>query len=134
MSHVKYMMFKAQKIGQIGEKYAQNFLQQKGFIIKDVNYTRPWGEIDIVAQKGNDFRFVEVKTTMIKNEVPRENNSEWWIEDRIDEAKLKKLIKITESYLWDKDLEEEDWQLDSIAVYLNSKGQLLKVTWLENIY
>ncbi len=53
---------KGKRLGQWGEEEACKFLVRQGFIIKDRNYHATVGEIDIVAAKGDDFYFVEVKT------------------------------------------------------------------------
>ncbi len=47
--------------GAQGEGIAVEFLVRKGFKILDRNFRRPWGEIDIIAEKGGSVRFVEVK-------------------------------------------------------------------------
>ncbi len=49
-------------IGDWGEKQACLFLQRKGFRVIDRNYHATVGEIDIVAEKGGDYYFIEVKT------------------------------------------------------------------------
>ena len=48
--------------GLIGEKIASNFLRKKGFLILDKNFKLKFGEIDLVAKKGNTIHIVEVKT------------------------------------------------------------------------
>ena len=53
-----------QKIGEIGENVAAKFLMKHGFAILDRNYTKKWGEIDIVAEKDNLLHFVEVKSVV----------------------------------------------------------------------
>ena len=50
------------KLGDWGEEMACNFLLRRGFKIKERNYFSTVGEIDIVAEKGGDFYFIEVKT------------------------------------------------------------------------
>ena len=50
-----------QKTGATGESIAEEFLQRKGYKIIEKNYRRKWGEIDIIAEKGNEVRFIEVK-------------------------------------------------------------------------
>ena len=46
-----------QKIGEIGENVAVKFLMKHDFLILDRNYTKKWGEIDIVAEKDNKIIF-----------------------------------------------------------------------------
>ena len=53
---------KGKRLGQWGEGEACKFLIRQGFQIRDRNYHATVGEIDIVAVKGDDFYFVEVKT------------------------------------------------------------------------
>ncbi|MCG2694717.1 YraN family protein, partial [Candidatus Parcubacteria bacterium] len=57
-------MAKTQKqiIGNLGEGIACNYLKNEGFNIIERNYWKPWGEIDIIAQKGAILHFVEVKS------------------------------------------------------------------------
>ncbi|MCX8084299.1 MAG: YraN family protein [Calditerrivibrio sp.] len=48
-------------IGQEGEDTACTYLEDKGFKILHRNFRCRFGEIDIIAQKGNIIVFVEVK-------------------------------------------------------------------------
>ena len=50
------------KLGAWGEEQAGRFLERKGFRVIERNYHTTQGEIDIVAVKGGDYYFVEVKT------------------------------------------------------------------------
>ncbi len=49
-------------IGKWGEDQACAFLIRHGFFVKERNFYSTVGELDIVAQKGGDYYFVEVKT------------------------------------------------------------------------
>lgn len=51
-----------QKIGEIGENVATKFLVKRGFSVLERNYTKKWGELDIVVEKENKIYFVEVKS------------------------------------------------------------------------
>ncbi len=50
------------KLGKIGEDTAAKMLQAKGYRILKRNYRCKSGEIDIIASRGADISFVEVKT------------------------------------------------------------------------
>lgn len=54
-----------QVFGRWGENQAANFLKRKGFKIVDRNFRTSRGEIDIIAQKGDDYYFIEVKTRVV---------------------------------------------------------------------
>ena len=49
-------------LGQRGEEAAAGFLERRGWSIRDRNYRIREGEIDIIAVKGGEVSFVEVKT------------------------------------------------------------------------
>lgn len=55
------------RIGMWGEEQASQFLQRKGFVILDRNFYTTQGEIDIIAKKGDDIYFIEVKTRSDKS-------------------------------------------------------------------
>lgn len=61
------------KIGTIGEKIAQKYLEKKEYKIICTNYYTISGEIDIIAIKDNNLVFIEVKTrTNVKYGNPSE--------------------------------------------------------------
>ena len=49
-------------LGAFGEQEAAKYLRENGYKIKTANFRTHVGEIDIVAEKGKDICFVEVKT------------------------------------------------------------------------
>ena len=51
-----------QKLGKKGEDAACAYLERRGYIICQRNFRCRYGEIDIIAFKGNELSFVEVKT------------------------------------------------------------------------
>ena len=48
-------------LGRKGEKLTRRYLRLHGYKIIASNYATPFGEADIVAQKGDIYCFVEVK-------------------------------------------------------------------------
>lgn len=118
---------KNKEIGNTGELVAQKYLKKNGFKIVDVNYSKPWGEIDIVAKKDEIYHFIEVKTSIyIKDSV-------FYPEDRVDYKKQAKIIKTVDSYLEEKGLEDASWQVDIISVRLNMKHRTANCEMFEDI-
>lgn len=48
--------------GNIAENKAKEYLLNNGFEIITSNYYTPYGEIDIIATKGDIYHFIEVKS------------------------------------------------------------------------
>ena len=55
-------MSKNKSLGDQGEEIAVNELEKQGYTIVDRNFRKKYGEIDIIAKKGDTVTFVEVKT------------------------------------------------------------------------
>ncbi|MDE7329748.1 MAG: YraN family protein [Clostridia bacterium] len=51
-------------LGKKGEAKARRYLFFKGWKILESNYRTPFGEIDIIARKGDVIAFIEVKTRL----------------------------------------------------------------------
>ena len=115
-----------QKTGEIGENVATKFLVKHGFVILERNYTKKWGEIDIVAQKKDKIYFIEVKSvaheTMTSR--PEENMHPW---------KLKRLARVIQTYILSRNLDDKEWQVDLLVVYLNLKDKTAKIKVVEDI-
>lgn len=136
-----------QIIGQKGEDEAVKYLKAKGFYVLDRNYRKPWGELDIVAKKGEWLYFVEVKTVTrrvpeTKSQIPRDFVSGNWgddnyePEDNIHPWKIKRLQRAINTYLLEKKINDEaDWQVDAISVYLEKgSNKVLKIEHLRDIF
>lgn len=126
------MRTEKREIGDYGESVACKFLMKRNFSILDRNYLKPWGEIDIVAKLADTYHFIEVKTTSADLSVTHETRDTWQAEDNIHPAKLKRLCRTIQTYLLDKDI-EDDWQLDAIIVKLDDPHKKVKVRFIENI-
>jgi|SRR3989344_396923 len=103
---------KRQKTGAIGESIAEQFLRSKGYKIFVKNYRKPWGEIDIIAEKGDTVRFVEVKT------VSRESRAVHRPEELVDRRKLSKVARTAALYMEMK-RDGREYQLDVVGVILD---------------
>lgn len=56
--------FHNKKLGARGERQARKYLRHSGYKILERNYKCPFGEVDIIARKGDTVVFVEVKTRL----------------------------------------------------------------------
>ena len=122
----------SQKIGELGEGVACKFLEKHGFSILERNYTKKWGEIDIVAQKNDKRYFIEVKSKSVSNldYVFNETNRP---EDNMHPMKMRRLRRVVETYLISKRLGYVDWQFDLLVVYLDIDNRKARVRKVENI-
>lgn len=120
------MKTRKQKLGQIGEKIGEDYLVKNKFRILDRNYRKPWGEIDLIAQKGESLHFIEVKT-QIADFVNRP-------EDKVDWQKQKRIQRAALTYLSEKRYPpDQEWQIDVIAVELTPDLKVWKIRYIERI-
>ena len=123
------------KIGVLGENMACRFLVKQGFKILDRNYSKKWGEIDIVAEKDKIFRFIEVKTVVSSSSLADKHETDRYRpEENVHYQKLKRLSRVIQTYLLDKKVSyETEWQIDVLAVFLDIENKKAKFRWTENI-
>ena len=123
-------------LGDLGEDIACKFLARKGFSVIERNYWRKWGEIDIIVKKDQKIHFIEVKSVSceIIDNVSHETSDKYRPEDNMHEWKLKRLSRVIQTYLIDKNVSHEtNWQFDVITVYIDQKQLISKVFMLENV-
>jgi putative endonuclease len=127
----------SKKLGILGEKIAENFLENKGYQILDKNYSKDFisgpqrGEIDIVARKATIISFVEVKAL---TENGRELFSATSPEEKFNFGKKRKIIKMAESWLMEKKIPLDcKWQIDVISVRINLEDKKAKISHFKNV-
>ncbi|MDQ5954648.1 MAG: putative endonuclease [Patescibacteria group bacterium] len=126
----KVFTSETQKTGEIGENIAVKFLMKQGFEVIERNYTKKWGEIDIITQKDSKIHFIEVKSVSSKDSVwKREATGDnYRAEDNMHPWKLKRLSRTIQTYLLShKEYEEKEWQVDLIVVYLDLENKKARV-------
>ncbi len=118
--------------GSLGEELGCRYLKQKGYKILQTNYCnasgRRLGEIDIVARKGKDIVFVEVKTRFGAagdGIVPEAN---------ITPAKLRKLERIAAHYLREKRCESAPHHFDALSILYDDVLKKASIRHLEHIF
>ena len=121
------------EVGRIGEEIASQFLQNKGFKIIERNYRKPWGEIDIIAEKADSMRFIEVKAVSRErlSDISREM-SDYRPEEQVHPAKLRKVARTAELYMNSKN-DGREFQIDVVGVFLDMKARKARCRLFEQV-
>ncbi len=121
------------EIGALGESLAAKFLERRGFKILTMNYMKPWGEIDIIAEKAGITRFVEVKSVSRESlpDVSREMNTHR-PEEMVHEAKLRKIARTAEMYM-NETGDDRDFQIDVVGVFIDTKNRKARCRLYEQV-
>ncbi|MCD8026632.1 MAG: YraN family protein [Clostridiales bacterium] len=119
-------MFTAKEIGNKGESYAVKFLKKKKYKILERNYSKKYGEIDIIAKDKEYIIFVEVKT--------RHENPMTSPVDAVDKRKQKRIIKTAAAYLAENRLDVY-CRFDVCEVFVNSDNlKLISINYIKNAF
>ncbi len=120
-----------QKIGKLGEELAKRFLMKHGYSILEENYTKKYGEIDLIAKKTGTTHFIEVKSIVsheTKGNVSRETYNPL---ENVHPGKLKRLSRVVQVYLVSH--ETQNWQFDIVTVKINQKDKIGTVNHIKDI-
>ncbi len=124
------------EIGALGEKVAATYLTKHGLTIRDVNYARKTGEIDVIAEgreEGGTLHFVEVKTIAV-DEFPVGDPAQDAYDPSVNlhAAKVRKVARTGEWYVLEKKWAGE-WQVDGCLVWLRRHDGMARVQYLPQI-
>ena len=112
-------------LGAFGERLAGGHLRRCGYTIEATNVpVRPWGEIDIVARRGETLVLVEVRT--------RRGERFGGAAFSITPAKRRRMLRAATAYLAALPEEPAAVRLDVIFINLDGRGRLLGVEHIEN--
>lgn len=129
-----------QKIGKLGEELAKKFLIKHGYSILAENYTKKYGEIDLIAQKNNIIHFIEVKS-IVSHET---NKATYDPIQNLHPMKLRRLSRVIQVYLLNMNVSPSDtkvlagkyetkWQFDLITIKINEKDKIGTVKHIKDI-
>lgn len=116
-------------LGLRGEDEAVRFLQKSGYVIKARNIKFSFGELDIVAQKGNCVVFVEVKTRQ-SAEVGGQPY------EAVKPKKRRRIISLAEAYIRRFRLSQRPelvYRFDIISIVWHEKGEP-EINHIENAF
>ena len=110
-----------QRVGNWGENTAARYLEEHGYDLLARNVRTPYGEIDIIAEKGGFTVFVEVKA--------RTSSSLGPPEIAVTSRKQAHMLAAAEHYAQVHEIDH--WQIDVIAVQ-GGHGIKPDITHFEN--
>lgn len=110
-------------LGQRSEQIAAAHLERAGLAILARNWRHSrFGELDIVAQDGDEIVFVEVRA--------RRGSLRTAIDAALESVtpqKRARLLELAQAYLAEHDLDRARWRVDVIAVAVQGKRYRLEV-------
>lgn len=104
------MSKKLEKLGDFGQKIAEQYYTQRGWMVKDRNIHFQDSELDLIFEKNDVFRFVEVKT--------RNNCSDFSPFPWISKMKIRRFRKGCFHYL--SNLSAKSWEMRVFCVNILS--------------
>ena len=117
----------AKETGDIGETAVCRYLESHGYTVRERNFRICGGEIDIIAEKGEDLCFVEVKTRRIGSQ---ESGDE-----AVTEVKMRRIIRAARQYCENYDIDETAWYIQyDIAEVSMWQGEVIEIDYLENAF
>jgi putative endonuclease len=115
-----------QQIGKLGEDYAEKYLTTQNYQIIKRNYHCKFGEIDLIAQKFSQLRFIEVKT--------RTSDQFGTPEAALTYPKKSKILKTALTFLSQNYPNRAlSWRIDLITVKLNQQNDLQDINHYKNV-
>src|SRR3989339_464522 len=111
-------------LGNAGELFVVQHLQNLGFTICAQNYRKFFGEVDIIACKKNLYIFVEVKTR--KSDVMA-------MGQLISPSKQQKVIKTAQTFIAENQLDRNNVCRFDVALVLQN-GITFSMEYIENAF
>ncbi len=118
------MPINRKKLGALGERIAREHIEKLGYRIIETNFRCHEGEIDIIAQDGEQLVFVEVRT--------RRGLNFGSPEESITVSKRGKLIEVANAYVQSHEALPSSWRIDVVAVELGPGGTVSRVELIQN--
>lgn len=110
--------------GALGEQFAKEYLEKNGYKVVDQNYKTKYAEIDLIAEKGKELIFVEVRT--------KTGEQFGTPEETIDYKKRAKLMRNARSYVARKKFKGL-YQIDAICIIIDSAQRIQRLSHYQSI-
>lgn len=106
-------------VGQLGEEAATNYLKEQGYQILTRNWSTRLGELDIIAQKGEELVFVEVRST-------RSIRFGYGFQS-VDVRKQQKIKRLALQYIKQHQLCSKAMRFDVISILLSRYNEVVQL-------
>lgn len=129
-------MARHNEIGKIGEDLAAQWFKSKNFLVIDRNYSKKWGEIDIVARETDgNTHFVEVKSVSYETKAALNtsvSHGTFNPEDNVHFHKQQRLKRAIETWLAENTY-EGPWQIDIVTIRMVPREKYAQLRCIDNV-
>ncbi len=112
------------RLGDFGERVAASHLEAKGYTILERNWAVREGEIDLIASRGNNLIFVEVRS--------KRGGAYGTPEESITGRKAEHVRAAAAAYVQLHPDAPANQRIDAVVIELDAKGRVLRVEQIEN--
>jgi putative endonuclease len=112
------------RFGDFGERVAASHLEAKGYQILERNWSVREGEIDLIASRGQDLIFVEVRS--------RRGGAMGLPEESITGRKAAHVRAAAGAYVQGHPEAPPNQRIDAVVIELDAKGRVMRVEQIEN--
>jgi putative endonuclease len=112
------------RFGDFGERVAASHLESKGYVILERNWATREGEIDLIASRGSDLVFVEVRS--------RQGRNFGTSEESITGRKANHVRAAVAAYVQQHPDAPPNHRIDVVALELDAKGRVMRVEQIVN--
>jgi putative endonuclease len=118
------MALRKDMLGRKGEEAAARRLASLGYTIRARNVRTPYGELDLIAVRGESTVFIEVKT--------RRSRTFGLPQEGVTARKKRRLAASAQYYLQEHGLSATPWRIDVVAVECDGLGTVRRIEVFEN--
>jgi putative endonuclease len=113
-------------LGRRGETLAAEALTKRGYAVLTRNWRCPHGEVDLIAQRGSDLYFIEVRTRRsVTNPGP---------EQSLTPQKYARMELVARAYLGTQPQGPDvTWHVSFVAVAMDRAGRLHRITFYPDL-
>lgn len=115
---------KRKALGELGERWARQYLERRGYLIRETNFRCREGEIDIIAEHEGCLVFVEVRT--------KTGSAFGTPEESVTATKQEKLASVAMFYLQTHEDLPTEWRIDVVAIEVSPRGRVVRTELIQN--